>query len=63
MAAATGRNWDFGGYVGNSPATGLPGNMQSYQYQQRIPSMTGAGAMPEHAKFVPLHDYQPTSNP
>ncbi|EGP84082.1 uncharacterized protein MYCGRDRAFT_96263 [Zymoseptoria tritici IPO323] len=64
MSAATGggRSWDFGGYIGASPATGLPGTMQSYPYHQRVPPLTGPGAMPEHAKFVPLHDYQPTTS-
>ena len=55
----------FSGYLA-SPATGLPGTaQQSYNYQQRIPSLTGPTAMPAEARFVPLQDYegqgQPTS--
>lgn len=63
--AAAGRTWDFGGYVGASPATGLPGSAQSYGYAQRVSSLTGAAAMPSETRFVPLHDYeghQPTTS-
>jgi len=62
--AGAGGTWDFRSYMGASPATGLPGTAQSYPYQQRISSLTGPGAMPEHARFAPLHGYDghPTSS-
>ena len=53
-----------------SPATGLPGSVQAYNYHlpssqtMRFPSLTGPGAMrtTEH-RFVPLHDYEGHGQP
>jgi len=64
--------WDYGGsYMSStSPATGLPGSVQAYNYHlpssqtMRFPSLTGPGGMrtTEH-RFVPLHDYEGHGQP
>lgn len=64
--SGTGRgNWEFGGgYMGPSPATGLPSSAQSYNYAPpRVPSLTGQPpTMPNDGRFVPLQDYGPHSH-
>lgn len=60
---ATGGTWDFRTYIGAAPATGLPGSAQSYPYQQRISSLTGPGAMPEHTRYSSYDGHgHPTTN-
>lgn len=61
--AAANRAWEIGGYLGATPANGLPGTGQSYPYQQRVPSLTGPTLISNETRFVPLHDYAGQSHP
>lgn len=63
-------DWNYS--LSSSPATGLPGVAQAYQFQpqpqpqQRFPSLTSqAGTLPtiEAHRFVPLHEYEEQSQP
>lgn len=66
-SGARGASWDFGSYMGASPATGLPGSAQAAQYQygmstasgqQRVPSLQqhhSSQAMNE-GRFLPLYE-------
>ena len=66
-SGARGASWDFGSYMGASPATGLPGSAQAahYQYgmstasaqQQRIPSLQQhSSQVMNEGRFLPLYE-------
>ena len=62
--SATGRgSWEFPStYMHASPATGLPSSAHSYQYSDRVPSLTSQAVMPAQARFVPLQHYEDQSH-
>ena len=62
--SASGRgSWNFPGpYMTASPATGMPSSVPSYQYSDRVPSLTSQAIMPTQARFVPLQDYEVQSH-
>jgi len=64
-SGARGASWDFGSYMGASPATGLPGSAQAAQYQygmstgsgqQRIPSLQHSSQAMNEGRFLPLYE-------
>ncbi|KAK5175575.1 uncharacterized protein LTR77_000714 [Saxophila tyrrhenica] len=57
--SATRGSWDYPHtYLSASPATGLPSSAQSYQFANRIPSLSAHPGIADTARFVPLQQYE-----